>query len=356
MEQFVIDANKEIERKMYKTKLEEFRNCTDISQLIKDYKSNNMRFSVILDKELAVENKDNDYVEFLDSVINSMTDEIVSINKSVINGNVDDVLSRFSFHEKVNIIFYVRDNYYDFEFEPFEILSVDAYEVLKDSIINEANELLGKNNLTLEIYRKENYLPCDLATFIDDEELRIDICFAAELVNEEIFDIYNRDGEYLGKQRKAVCHSKNPGFYHKPVWIWIINDKNEVLVQKRAAVKKNHPNKWDMPSAGHVVAGESSIDGAIRETLEELGVETKESDYKFICEYIDDHSWEIAQVYLLKLNLESNNFKLQEEEVSEVKWLSYDEFKKLFYSDDFVRFNNDYRELVLDMLKDEFNK
>ena len=89
---------------------------------------------------------------------------------------------------------------------------------------------------------------------------------------------------------------------------------------------------------------------------EELGVETKESDYKFICEYIDDHSWEIAQVYLLKLNLEINNFKLQEEEVSEVKWLSYDEFKKLFYSDDFVKFNNDYRELVLNMLKDEFDK
>lgn len=172
---------------------------------------------------------------------------------------------------------------------------------------------------------------------------------------DEIFEIYSRDGKYLGKTEKSKCHSKNPGFYHKPVWIWIINSKNEILVQKRAACKKNHPNEWDMPSAGHVIAGETPIQGAIRETYEELGVETKESDYKFIDEYIMDKSFEIAQVYLLKLDLEISQFKLQKEEVAEVKWLSYDEFKKLFYSKDFVQFDGEYRELVIQLLKDNFN-
>ena len=40
-----------------------------------------------------------------------------------------------------------------------------------------------------------------------------------------------------------------------------------------------------MPSAGHIEAGEKPIEGAIRETEEELGIETKEEDYKFIGEY-----------------------------------------------------------------------
>ena len=96
---------------------------------------------------------------------------------------------------------------------------------------------------------------------------------------EEIFDIYTREGIHLGIKEKSICHSKNPGFYHKPVWIWIVNSKNEVLVQKRASVKKSFPNYWDMPSAGHVAAGESSIEGAIRETEEELGLKTKKEDY-----------------------------------------------------------------------------
>ena len=110
-----------------------------------------------------------------------------------------------------------------------------------------------------------------------------------------------------------------------------------------------------MPSAGHVVAGETSIEGAVRETYEELGIETKESDYKFIGEYIADKSFEIAQIYLLKRDLDISKLHLQKEEVSEVKLLSYDEFKNLFYSSKFVPFDNEYRELVLKMLKANFN-
>jgi len=34
---------------------------------------------------------------------------------------------------------------------------------------------------------------------------------------EENFDIYSRDGKHLWTTSKADCHSKNPGFYHKPV-------------------------------------------------------------------------------------------------------------------------------------------
>ena len=85
---------------------------------------------------------------------------------------------------------------------------------------------------------------------------------------EEILDIYSREGKHLGTRTRKECHSKEPGFYHKPVWIWIINSKKEVLVQKRASVKNSFPNYWDMPSAGHVAAGETSIEGAVRETAE----------------------------------------------------------------------------------------
>jgi isopentenyldiphosphate isomerase len=67
-----------------------------------------------------------------------------------------------------------------------------------------------------------------------------------------------------------------------------------------------------------------------------LGVKTKKEDFKFICEYLIDEIFTIGQIFLLKLNLEIDEFKLQKEEVAEVKWLTYDEFKKLFYSKDFV--------------------
>lgn len=50
-------------------------------------------------------------------------------------------------------------------------------------------------------------------------------------------------GKYLGIKPKSFCHNGNPGCYHKPVWIWIYNDNNEFLIQKRASCKKRSPNK-----------------------------------------------------------------------------------------------------------------
>lgn len=168
---------------------------------------------------------------------------------------------------------------------------------------------------------------------------------------EELLDVYTRDGTYIGKKVKSSCYSNNNGFYHKPVWIWIINNKGQVLVQKRASSKKYYPDKWDMSCTGHVNAGETQIEGAIREIYEELGIKTVESDYKFICEYIYDPSYELGQVYLLNLNSRTDEFRLQENEVSEIKWLNFDDFKKLLYSEQFVKLDEEYRKLVLNMLK-----
>lgn len=105
-----------------------------------------------------------------------------------------------------------------------------------------------------------------------------------------------------------------------------------------------------MPSAGHVDAGEQIIDGCIRETFEELGIQTNKSEYEFITEYIADKSWEIAQVYLLKIPSNSV-FKLDEREVEEIKWLTLEEFKDIFFSDNFVGHNRDYKDMVINLLE-----
>ena len=169
---------------------------------------------------------------------------------------------------------------------------------------------------------------------------------------EEIFDVFDINGNYLGTKPKSFCHGPNPGVYHKPVWIWIVNG-NKILVQKRALVKKNNPGKWDMPSAGHVHAGETMLQGCVRETFEELGLETKESDYIFLREYIAQSAWELGQVFLLRTDAKIEDMTLQEEEVEEVKYLEFDEFKKLLYSDEFCPCKDDYKDWVCEILKKE---
>lgn len=168
---------------------------------------------------------------------------------------------------------------------------------------------------------------------------------------EEMFDVYTRDGKYMGIKLKSFCHSSNPQVYHKPVWIWIVNEKGEILVQKRADCKKSSPGLYDMPSAGHVHSGESIIDGCVRETYEELGIRFDANRFQFIEEYIYDKSWELAQVYLLKVDISECKFRLEHNEVAEVKWLTFEEFKKFIYSKYFVVHTIDYKDEVIKILE-----
>ncbi len=168
---------------------------------------------------------------------------------------------------------------------------------------------------------------------------------------EEFFDTFDLNGNFLGVKPKSFCHSQNPMCYHNPFCIWIIRGGGRILVQKRASTKKKHPNKWDMPSAGHVNAGESILQGCVRETKEELGLVTKESDYIFLKEWLAQSSWELAQVYLLKTDADLKDFTLQKEEVAEVQFLPYDQFEKLFYSDEFVNHSKEYKDWVCKELK-----
>lgn len=173
---------------------------------------------------------------------------------------------------------------------------------------------------------------------------------------EEIFDIYTRDGTYIGKSPKSECHGNNPKGYHKPVWIWIINSNNEILVQRRASTKKKFPNLWGMSSGGHVHSGETIINGAIRETEEELGIKTTESDYKLCAEYIDDEAWEIAQLYIAHLDFNIEDIKIQTSEVSEVKWFSYEAFKKLIDSEEHVPLNSSLKDILLQIIEENLHK
>lgn len=128
------------------------------------------------------------------------------------------------------------------------------------------------------------------------------------------------------------------------------------MVQKRAATKKKSPNKYDMPSAGHVQAGESLLCACVRETREELGLETKEEDFVFLKEWKNPRGWEFAEIFLLETDAKISDMTLQEEEVALVKWLSLEAFEKLLYSDEFCNHAKEYKDWVINMLKEKLAK
>jgi len=164
----------------------------------------------------------------------------------------------------------------------------------------------------------------------------------------ELIDVLDEKGNATG-EKKTIQQLHKDNNIHRAVHIWLINDKNEVLLQLRSPRMVRHPNKWHMSSAGHIDADENAIEGAIRELKEELGIDCKseELEYLFTIDYSTRiENREFQEVFLVKCNKQIKEFILQEEEVSEIKWVEYKEFKEMV--------KNEVSNLVIH--RDEYNQ
>lgn len=157
----------------------------------------------------------------------------------------------------------------------------------------------------------------------------------------EKIDVLDENGNQTGEvMTREEVHRL--GLWHKCVHIWIINGKGEVLLQKRSAQKIMSPNKWTTATSGHLSAGDSNVQGAIRELSKEIGLQVNENELKYLFSVKENTineekhviDKELIDVFLMRKEVDIKNLKLQEEEVSDVKWFSYEEFKKMVLEDD----------------------
>ncbi|WP_299222859.1 NUDIX domain-containing protein [uncultured Aquimarina sp.] len=145
---------------------------------------------------------------------------------------------------------------------------------------------------------------------------------------DELIDILNKDGKLTGEVRlKSEAHQL--GLYHASVHIWFYTLNGKILLQKRAKDKDTFPNLWDISVAGHIGAGETSENSALREIEEEIGLSIGEKDLDFIGMYLaekqpspDIFDNEFHYIFLSELEVSIEELTLQKEEVSEIKLMS----------------------------------
>tara|TARA_R110002049_G_scaffold120307_2_gene274721 strand:- start:1346 stop:1723 length:378 start_codon:yes stop_codon:yes gene_type:complete len=116
---------------------------------------------------------------------------------------------------------------------------------------------------------------------------------------------------------------------------------------------------WDVSVAGHIDAGETITQAAVRETKEEIGVTISETDLKkigvFECfkSYGNDiNDNEFHHTFLTELKVPISKLTPQEEEVEAIKLVSIKDLKLLFETignnnNHFVDSNKPYYQFVL---------
>ncbi len=148
-------------------------------------------------------------------------------------------------------------------------------------------------------------------------------------MEHELIDYYDENGNHKGVIDKAIAHKE--GLWHKSVHAWIINSKNQILLQKRCALKTFYPNFWDCSFAGHVGAGENNKESALREGEEEIGISFSPDDLEYaftnkeILKWNDKDSREFVYVYIIKKDIAVSDIKYQKEEVEEARYFELEE-------------------------------
>lgn len=143
----------------------------------------------------------------------------------------------------------------------------------------------------------------------------------------ELVDINgNKTGKVLTHIEARDLNNIPRGHYISVVGVVIINENNEVLLQKRSRFKRANPSKWGV-CGGKVDLGETPLDAGVRETLEEIGISLNSNELNFLCMDVNEKMH--FTVYYVRKNVDIKKCKLQEEELEEVKYYKIEELQYL---------------------------
>ena len=150
----------------------------------------------------------------------------------------------------------------------------------------------------------------------------------------EYWDLYNDKREKINKTIKRGDKLLDSE-YHLVANAWIVNDNNEFLITQRNE-NKSHPLMWEC-TGGSALIGETTLDAAIREVKEELGINIYEKDAVLIGskKRYYPNCPDFLDVYIFKSNVLLKNIKIQEEEINDVMWASKEKILKLYEEGNF---------------------
>ena len=142
----------------------------------------------------------------------------------------------------------------------------------------------------------------------------------------ELIDIVDENNQLTGQvEDRWVAYEK--GLWRRTVSCWIMNEKGEVLLQKRTPNKKRNPNKWSK-TGGQVDSGETPEEAIFREVKEEIGIEIPKEQIKVVDIFKNnDKKPRFAYNFIFVVNYKLEDYILQKEEVAEVKYVTIEDME-----------------------------
>lgn len=139
-------------------------------------------------------------------------------------------------------------------------------------------------------------------------------------MTEENVILVNERDEQIGLMPKMEAHKK--AVLHRAFSVFILNGKNEVMLQQRAHDKYHSPLLWTNTCCSHQREGETNIEAGTRRLYEEMGFKTELRElFHFIYKAPFDNGLTEHELDHVMIGYFEQDPVINPEEVESWKWM-----------------------------------
>jgi isopentenyl-diphosphate delta-isomerase len=143
-------------------------------------------------------------------------------------------------------------------------------------------------------------------------------------MEEENVILVNENDEQIGLMPKLEAHEK--AVLHRAFSVFVINSRNEIMLQQRAHQKYHSPSLWTNTCCSHQRDGETNIQAGTRRLFEEMGFETDLKElFHFIYKAPFDNGLTEHELDHVMMGYYNGEPFINIEEVENWKWMSIED-------------------------------
>lgn len=144
---------------------------------------------------------------------------------------------------------------------------------------------------------------------------------------EEQVILVNKKDEPIGLMPKMEAHEKAQ--LHRAFSVFIFNNKNELMLQQRAAHKYHSPLEWTNTCCSHQRNGETNVQAGKRRLQEEMGFTCEIQElFQFIYKAPFSNGLTEHELDHVMIGFYNENPKINKDEVEDFCWMSLEKIEK----------------------------
>jgi len=137
----------------------------------------------------------------------------------------------------------------------------------------------------------------------------------------------NKNDEVVGAG--SIRNAVDKGIPVRISRVFLLNDKNELLLQKRSDSMTSLPGRWDQTAGGHVDVGAGYETAAYQELVEEMGVERVElHEIAYYYSEETDETKTKKRFNKIFIGNYGGEVIINTEEVADYRWVHIDELRE----------------------------